>query len=98
MIKIKISKDTVTLSGHANYNKSGKDIVCACVSSIVMTSVNDIKAINENALKYKDNGKLMKIKVDSNDLLVFKLFTNLKELLKYLASNYPKNIKIESEE
>lgn len=98
MIIIKISKDTVTLSGHANYNKSGKDIVCASVSSIVMTSVNDIKAINENALKYEDNGNLMKIKVNSNDLLVFKLFTNLKELLKHLASNYPKNIKIESEE
>ena len=42
MIKIKILKDYIEVKGHANYDDFGKDIVCASVSSIVITTVNAI--------------------------------------------------------
>ena len=45
MIKVKLTRDSnkikkVTIKGHALYADFGKDIVCAAVSSTVITSVN----------------------------------------------------------
>ena len=45
MIKVKLIKDSnkvkeITIKGHALYDDFGKDIVCAAVSSTVITSVN----------------------------------------------------------
>ena len=42
MIKVKISKKSIEISGHAKYAAHGKDIVCAAVSSITITTVNAI--------------------------------------------------------
>lgn len=47
MIKIKVKKDEeiireISINGHALYDDYGKDIVCASVSSIVITTVNAI--------------------------------------------------------
>ena len=43
MIKVDLTKENViTISGHANYDDKGKDIVCASVSSIVITTINAI--------------------------------------------------------
>ena len=38
MIRINIKKNTIIIKGHANYDKYGKDIVCASVSSIITTT------------------------------------------------------------
>lgn len=38
-----------SVSGHAGYAKSGQDIVCASVSSLVINTVNAIEALTENA-------------------------------------------------
>ena len=45
MIKVKLTKNNnyykrIIITGHANYDDFGKDIVCAAVSSTVITSVN----------------------------------------------------------
>ena len=64
MIKVKVSKDIISITGHANYAEYGKDIVCASVSSVVMTSIEGISIINESALdvnQAKDN-LIIKIK------------------------------------
>ena len=45
MIKVKVEKDNISIIGHANYDEYGKDIVCASVSSVVMTSVEGIAKI-----------------------------------------------------
>ena len=34
MIKVKLSEDKIEITGHANYDEYGKDIVCSGVSSI----------------------------------------------------------------
>lgn len=98
MIKVKISKDTVIIKGHANFDNYGKDIVCASVSSIVTASVNDMMTVNFDAVEFNDDGNEMIIKIVKDDCLVFKLFNNLKILLQNLYEDYPKNIYVESEE
>ncbi len=98
MIKIKISDKKIEIRGHANFADYGKDIVCAAVSSIVTTSVNDMLTINKDGIQYVDDAKCVSIMVIQDDDLINKLFNNLKELLKELSNDYPKNVKVESEE
>ena len=52
MIKIKFDKDKISIKGHSGYDVIGKDIVCASVSSIVITSINAIIRIDEKAISY----------------------------------------------
>ena len=98
MIKVIITKENnnikeITLKGHALYADLGKDIVCAAVSSIVITTVNAIKRIDSQAISYEDNGSVL-IKILKHDEITNKLTENLADLLKELANDYPKNIKI----
>ena len=63
MIKIKLKKYSniikhITITGHALYADFGKDIVCAAVSSCVITSVNASLLINKDSLSYDDKNGL----------------------------------------
>ena len=97
MIKIKVSPTDISISGHAEYDEYGKDIVCASVSSIVTTSVNAILSFDSNAIKYKVKEGLISIKIESHDDTTDTLLNNMIKVLEDLASDYPKNIKIERE-
>ena len=55
-------------------------------------------SIDEDAVKYSDDGNTLIVEIVKEDKLVYKLFDNLKELLTDLSKDYPKNIRIESEE
>ena len=101
MIKVSVLKENrkykkITILGHAMYDDYGKDIVCASVSSLITCTVNGIYSLNKNSILYKDDSNTIEIKIldDENAL---KLFNNLILMLKDLAKDYPKNIKIESE-
>ena len=61
MIKVKIKNNIIKISGHANYNEFGNDIVCANVSGIIMTTVNSIMNIEKNSIEYNDDGKKITI-------------------------------------
>jgi uncharacterized protein YsxB (DUF464 family) len=98
MVTVKKKGNSLIISGHANFAEYGKDIVCASLSSIITTSVNDMMIVKEKALTYSDDEKEIVIKLVEEDELVLKLFNNLVLLLESLAKDYPKNIKIESEE
>jgi len=93
MIKVLIKENNIEISGHANFNDYGKDIVCASVSSIVYTTINGILNINDKALLVTDNNNL-NIKILSNDNITNKLIDNMITLLKDLEKQYPKNLKI----
>ena len=96
MIKVVYSSNSLIVTGHANDDDYGKDIVCASVSSLITCTVNGIYSLNKNSILYKDDSNTIEIKIldDENAL---KLFNNLILMLKDLAKDYPKNIKIESE-
>jgi len=98
MIKARVKENEITISGHAGFADYGKDIVCASVSSIIIACANDMLIVNKNAVVYSDDGDKVVIKIIEGDELILKLFNNLKDLLRSLSLDYPKNIKIESEE
>ena len=98
MIKCLIKDNTIKITGHANFNEYGKDIVCASVSSIISTTVNSIMNIDRFAINYKDDGKTITIVNNKNNSIVDILLNTMIDLLKDLEKNYRKNIKIESED
>ncbi len=59
------------ISGHAEYDESGKDIVCAAVSMLVYNTIDTMTDL----LKLKD---YIEYKID-NDLITFKLIKELDE-------------------
>ena len=63
MIKIKFDKDKISIKGHSGYDAIGKDIVCASVSSIVITSINAIIRIDEKAISYKQDEGFIEINI-----------------------------------
>lgn len=96
MIKIKVKKENnkikeIILMGHALYDDYGKDIVCASVSSIVITTINGILSI-DNTISYEENSGLS-IKVIKDDLVTDKLINNMINMLLELEKDYPKHIK-----
>ena len=98
MIKVKLEKENakykkITMTGHANHDEYGKDIVCAAASSIVITSVNAILKIDEKAITVNDDDGL-EIVVNTYDYVVEVLISNMIDLLKELKEQYKENIKI----
>jgi len=93
MIKVLIKENVIKISGHANFNDYGKDIVCASVSSIVYTTINGILSINKDAILVTDK-KDLTIKIMSDDMITNKLMDNMFYLLNELEKQYPKNINI----
>lgn len=97
MIKINIKKneniDLIEVRGHANYDEYGKDIVCASVSSMVITTINAIVRIDSNSIDYIDNNGVI-INVLKHTEIIDKLLVNLEELLIDLQKQYPKYIEI----
>ena len=95
MIKIKFGKDKISIKGHSGYDVIGKDIVCASVSSIVITSINAIIRIDEKAISYKQDEGFIEINILKHSEIVDLLILNMKELLKELQIQYDKYIKIQ---
>lgn len=96
MIKVEVKKENnkvkeIKLTGHALYDDYGKDIVCASVSSIVITTINGILSIDKT-ISYEENEGLS-IKVIKDDLVTNKLINNMINMLLELEEEYPKNIK-----
>lgn len=93
MIKIKIEKDKITITGHANYDDFGKDIVCAAVSSTVITTVNGLLSIDNSSLRVEE-GKSLIINILKHDETTDKLIDNMINLLYELKEDYKDNIDI----
>ena len=100
MIKITIKYDdkikSIHILGHAGYDSYGKDIVCASVSSIVITSINAIIRIDENAISYNDKDGLY-IDVLKHDEVTYAIIDNMVSLLLELEKQYKENITINKE-
>lgn len=93
MIKVVIKDKEITISGHADYDIYGKDIVCAAVSATVITTVNGILSIDNNAISVDDTDGVV-IKILKDDLVINKLIDNMISLLTELKKDYKDNIDI----
>ena len=101
MIKVKLVKNNnkvkkVIITGHAGFDDFGKDIVCASVSSTVITSVNASLSIDNESLIYNENNGL-DIEVVKDDIVTTKIIDNMIANLYELEKAYPKNIEIKEE-
>lgn len=71
MIQVKIYRDKQTnrivrycVSGHAEFDESGKDIVCAGVSAVVVGTVNAIEALVPIQLAHHMENGLLDVMID----------------------------------
>ena len=94
MIKVELKDNLITIKGHAGYDDKGKDIVCASVSSIVITTINAIIEINPDAIDYSDLDNEIIIRKLKEDETVNKLLNNMVLLLENLEKDYKDYIKI----
>ena len=101
MIKVKLTKygnniNKIIIDGHANYDVFGKDIVCASVSSTVITTINILLSLDNQSISYNDSRGLI-IEVLKNDMTTKKIINVLISNLYELEKAYPKNIQIKEE-
>lgn len=101
MIKVKLTKNgnclnKITISGHANYDEFGKDIVCASVSSTVITTINILLSLDKDSISY-NNTKGLIIDILKDDDTTKKIINVLVSNLLELERAYPKNIQIKEE-
>lgn len=99
MIKVKLNNDgnyikEITITGHANYDIYGKDVVCASVSATVLTTVNGIMAIDDSIILVSFLKDKVNINVKRNDNVCQILLNNMISCLKEIEKEYPKNMKI----
>ncbi len=98
MIKVNvIGNDKIEIIGHAMYDDYGKDIVCAGVSSIVITTINAILTFNKKYITYKNNKDNFTIIVNEHNEIVDNLIKNMINMLQQIENDYPKNINIRKE-
>ena len=95
MIKIIIDKDNIKISGHAGYGVKGTDIVCASVSSIVITSLNAIIRLDDKAISYKQDEGFIEVNILKHEKTIDILIDNMISMLEELEKEYKKNIKID---
>jgi len=99
MIKINIKKENdlisnIEIKGHSGYDVSGRDIVCASVSTMTITTVNAIIRYDENSISYNQDEGYVNIVILKHSSVVDMLLENLISLFKELEIQYKKNIKI----
>ena len=101
MIKVILTKkddnvNKVIINGHAGYDDFGKDIVCAAVSSTVITTINILLSLDNQSISYNDSRGLI-IEVLKNDITTKKIINVLISNLYELEKAYPKNVQIKEE-
>lgn len=83
-----------SVSGHAEYGKYGKDIICASVSVLTINTINAIETFTDNAYKCEqDNKGTIKFKFssksdDKGQLLLSTLAMGLSEISKEYGEKY----------
>lgn len=97
MIKVSYKENKlineVKIEGHAMYDNFGKDIVCSSVSSIATTTINNILALDKDAIIYDCNEAYILI-TNKDSEMASKLLKQMIKMFKELEQDYPKNIKI----
>ena len=99
MIKVvyEVIDDTyrsLNVSGHAEYDESGKDLICASVSSIMFGFMNALDELNEE-VEIKQLTNSIKIVNHSNSKQVQNYFELVIIQLKTIEESYGDFIKVE---
>lgn len=88
----------IEVSGHALYDHSGRDIVCASVSTALIVTINALEKLDVlEFIKYDIEEGYFQLEVVKEDQTVKALLDNLVYSLTDLSNQYPKYIKIKKE-
>lgn len=98
MIRVKVGKSNISITGHAEYDDYGKDIVCAAVSSVVLCSVEAIASFDEEAIDIKETTDKLELIIKKDDNVTSKLIKNMLNCLQEIEKKYSQNIKITNKE
>ena len=85
---------SIEMNGHSGYAESGKDIVCAGVSSLVYAAINSFDSIEEQRISIDDGMLKLNLrgkKVSDHDQIVLEVMLNGFSMI---AGQYKKNVKI----
>lgn len=85
---------SIEMNGHSGYAESGKDIVCAGVSSLVYAALNSFDSIEEDKIIVNDGMFKLNLrgkKVSDHDQIVLEVMLNGFSMI---AAQYKKNVKI----
>lgn len=99
MIKIIVTRKeekiiSIEVSGHANYESKGKDIVCAGVSAVVVGGFNALAEVNPN-LDIVVTDKISKVNIkDIDDNNIQSILNTIYVQLNTIYKSHPKNISI----
>ena len=85
---------SLDVSGHAEYDESGKDLICASVSSIIFGFMNALDALNED-IEIKQLTNKIKITNHSSSSIVQDYFELVMMQLKTIEESYGDFIKVE---
>lgn len=94
MIAVEVRKDRITVCGHAQYEESGKDIVCAGVSTLVQSMISGIENFTTDKIEYEISPGWADIHFrdlsEESKLLVDSFFLGVC----MIANEYPENVRI----
>ncbi len=99
MIKVQIkdinNPSYIKVTGHAEYDESGKDIVCSSVSTAIIMTINQIELFDIiEDINYDINEGYLELKVLKHSTSLEKILKNLTYTLTSLEENYSKYIKL----
>ena len=98
MIRIEIENkekpESIVVEGHAGYGVSGTDIVCASVSSILITTINAMLRVDENSIRYVQKEAYVKLEIVTHSDMIDLLMENMISLLEELEQDYQKYVRI----
>lgn len=94
MIEVIVTADYINVQGHADYAESGKDIVCAAVSTLTYTLISSINALTDDVIEVGDDPGNIFVKLkslsDKGRLLIDSFFIGVCEI----ANEYPQCVRI----
>ena len=94
MIEVTVTADYISVQGHADYAESGKDIVCAAVSTLTCTLINSINDLTDDVIEVgEDPGNIfvkLKSLSDKGRLLIDSFFIGVCDI----ADDYPECVRI----
>ena len=108
MIKVVYSSNSLIVTGHANYDDYGKDIVCAAMSILAQTtllSLVEVCGLDENTIKYSIDEKSGFIDVELPKDIEISILEKTQILLESLivginsiVESYPEYVTLENGE
>ena len=94
MICITKRKDGFTIEGHANFAESGKDIVCAGVSTLAQNFIASVEKLTNDSIDYTITDGFLDVEIEKLTAVSKTLLASFFIGIKLIKSEYPDNVKI----